>query len=379
MAPPAEEAALSPGRSFAVVSALLGACASPPPGVLSTARELAPETSPARLPQPTDGVPLGLLVSENRILRRDGTVFRGRGVNLHDTRSCNACVTLPPDVAGLNRWSDELVDEWHVSFVRFLLSAWASADGYRLQHRRLVDDAGYARDVHAAVTHLTDKGVYVLVSVFADPSMLPDGKHPESEWPTAQTLPVYGLLAELFAGDPRVLFGLTNEPHGPRARNGDLARRYLAAIDVIRAVEAARGAEPHLIVVSAPQDYARDVSYFVDHPLPRPQIAYEIHPYSHASELDRLVSGPSRVLPLIVGEYGPTKDMNERDVEALWMLCDRLGIPHTAWNFHARCPPNLLADSAADGCGFARPSTTPLPRSAWGNQVFTYLRGASGR
>jgi hypothetical protein len=318
----------------------------------------------------------GLVVSGNRILHTDGSVFRGRGVNLHDTRSCNACVTLPPDPRGLEVWADELVDHWHATFVRFLLSSWASDDGYRQQLRSLVDDPGYAKDVRAVVRRLTDKGVYVLVTVFADPSMWPDDAREESEWPTQETLPVYRLLAELFADDPRVLFGLGNEPHGPSSRNPDLAARYLESIDAIREVETRLSVPPHVVVVPAPQNYARDVSYFVEHPLPRLQVAYDIHPYNHVDAFADLIERPARVLPLIIGEYGPTKDMNERDVQALWRLLERLSLPHAAWNFHHHCPPNLLVDDAPDGCGFAAAREgAPLRRTPWGEQVFTYLVG----
>lgn len=354
--------------------AALGAssCATPTVGPSPAPRERAPAS-----PRPAQ--PPGLWVSGNRLLTPEGSPFQGRGVNLHDTRSCNSCVTRPPNPAGLKRWIDELVADWHVTFVRFLLSAWPSDDGYRVQYRRLVDDADYARDVRDVVTHLTDKGVYVLVTVFADPSVLPDGPHPESEWPSPDTSPVYALLAEMFHGHPRVLFGLGNEPHGPPARNADLARRYLSAIDVIREVERSRGVEPHVVVVPAPQGYARDVSYFVEHPLPRPQIAYEIHPYSHATELERLVAGPARTLPLIIGEYGPTPDMTPADVEALWLLADGLALPHLAWNFHGRCGPTMIEEDADDACGLSRDPQRPFARTAWGHQVWTYLNGAQRR
>lgn len=360
------------GSIGALALGALLACSPPGAPGPPASRGVAPSALPAALSP-------ALVVSENRIRHADGRPFRGHGVNLHDTRSCNSCVSGPSDAKGLARWADELVETWHVTFVRFLLSSWASDDGYRVQYRRLVDDPAYALAVREVVTHLTDKGVYVLVSVFADPSMLPDSEHPESEWPTLETLPVYALLAEMFHNHPRVLFGLGNEPHGPKARNDDLAKRYLSAIDVIRGVEQARGVEPHVVVVPAPQAYARDVSYFVEHPLPRPQVAYEIHPYDHVGDFERLVTQPSRVLPLVVGEYGPTKDMTARDVEALWLLLEQLGLPHTAWNFHARCGPTMIEEDFADGCGLSRPREKPFVRTPWGEQVFTYFQGKGGR
>ncbi|MGZ5966435.1 MAG: hypothetical protein ACXWP4_02120, partial [Polyangiales bacterium] len=74
-----------------------------------------------------------LTVKGNRILLPDGKPFHGRGANLHDTRSCNACTSLDPDEPGLERWADELLDQWKANFVRFDLEAYAADDGYRKQ------------------------------------------------------------------------------------------------------------------------------------------------------------------------------------------------------------------------------------------------------
>src|SRR5262249_30619347 len=163
----------------------------------------------------------------NRILTPDGKPFHGRGANLMDTRSCNACSYSAPDVQGLNRWSDELLDGWHANFVRFDLWSWAAAEG-RVQWKSVTQDPSYLADVKNRVAHMPWKqGVYVMTPVFWDPSMKPDNSDPDSEWPTAQTIPVYKALAETFYDNPKVLFALTNEPHGPAERNAELAQRYL--------------------------------------------------------------------------------------------------------------------------------------------------------
>src|SRR5688572_17753944 len=51
----------------------------------------------------------GLVVQGNRIVHADGRPFRGRGANLHDMRSCNACSYAPPEPDGIDRWADELI------------------------------------------------------------------------------------------------------------------------------------------------------------------------------------------------------------------------------------------------------------------------------
>ncbi len=324
-----------------------------------------------------------LAVRGNRILLR-GAPFHGRGANLHDTRSCMACAWSAPDAPGLMRWSDELIDHWRANFVRFDLSASDAPQPGQVQWKSLSDDPGYLADTIAVVKHMTGKpGVYVLVTLFLDPSLGPAGAGDDSGWPTDASLARYRLLAKAFAHEPRVLFGLTNEPHGPASADAELAARYVKAIDAIREVEAAEGAPGrHVVVVQAPAGWARDVSYFVAHPIARPEVAYEIHPYNHARELDALVTQPAKALPLIIGEYGPatvggTVQMTDADVEALWRVAQASEVPYLAWSFHQRCPPNLLQDvggAAYDRCGLSAVTGFGFARTAWGDLLFAHLQ-----
>jgi hypothetical protein len=329
----------------------------------------------------TDAMASGawLTVKGNRILLPDGKPFHGRGANLHDTRSCNACTSLDPDEPGLERWADELLDHWKASFVRFDLEAYAADDGYRKQWKSLGVDSTYLADVEKVVTHMTGKpGVYVMVTLFQDPAIKGESADYDSEWPTDAALPLYEKIVETFHDDPKVLFGLTNEPHGPADKNAELAARYAKAIAAIRAIEAKYGPEKHVVVVQAPQSYARDVSYFVTNPLAGENIAYEIHPYNHSVDFDKLITQPAKKLPLIIGEYGPatvggTELMNDADIAAMWPLAKAAEVPHIAWNFHQRCPPNLLQDTAADGCGLSPSTGYAFPRTPWGDLLHDYL------
>lgn len=319
----------------------------------------------------------GLVVDGNRIEYADGTPFHGRGANLHDERSCSACSFAARNPMGLDRWSDELIDNWHANFIRFLLSAKAAPyNADEQQWQSLVDDAAYYADVQRNVAHMTAKpGVYVLVTLFADPSIKDNNGDYDSEWPSSlgDSNAVYTLLAEAFHDNPRVLFGLTNEPHTTPAHDAELAARYQAAIDAIRAVEDAHGSPHHIIVVQAPEGWARDLTYFVENPLPGDQIAYEIHPYNPASDFDSLIVQPSMTLPIIIGEYGPAGGMTDADIMAMWTVAQSRGVPHIAWNFHQRCPPNLLQDTAPDGCGLDAATGYAFPRTAWGDLLKTYL------
>jgi hypothetical protein len=319
----------------------------------------------------------GLVVVGNRIQHADGTPFHGRGANLHDERSCNACSYAPPEPDGVDRWADELIDSWHASFIRFLLSAKAAPfNEFEQQWMNLVDDPAYLADIVQNVHHMTGKGAYVLVTLFADPTIKDNNGDFDSEWPSSlgDSNTRYTALAGAFADDPRVLFGLTNEPHTTIDHAGELAAIYLDAIAAIRAVEDARGAPHHIIVVQAPVGYARDLAYFVDNPLPGDQIAYEIHPYNPASDFDALIVQPAQALPILIGEYGPALAMTEADVMALWPVAQANEVPYIAWSFHQRCPPDLLQDTASDGCGLAASTGYDFPRTAWGDLLHDHLQ-----
>lgn len=319
----------------------------------------------------------GLVVVGNRIQHVDGTPFHGRGANLHDERSCSACSFAPANPDGVDRWADELIDGWHANFVRFLLASKAAPyNQFEQQWQNLVADPQYLADVVQNVHHMTSKeGVYVLVTLFADDTIKPENSDFDSEWPSSagDTNTRYTALAQAFLDDPKVLFGLTNEPHTTASHAAELAAVYLDAIAAIRAVEDANGAPHHIVVAQAPVGWSRDLTYFVNSPLPGDQIAYEIHPYNPASDFQSLIVDVARVLPIIIGEYGPAGSMTESDAAALWVTAQANEVPYLAWNFHMRCSPDLLQDTASDGCGLDASTGYNFPRTAWGNLLYNHL------
>src|SRR3569623_72204 len=306
----------------------------------------------------------------------DGRHFHGRGADLHDERSCEACSFMQADPAGVDRWSDELIDNWHANFIRFLLSAKSAPyNASEVQWKSLVDDPQYLADIVQNVTHMTSKGVYVEVTVFMDPSMKLETSDFDSEWPSSagDTLPVYRALAEAFHDNPRVLFGLTNEPHGSADHDAALAAVYATAIDAIRAVEDSHGTPHHLIVAQAPENYARDLDYFIAHPLAGDRIIYEVHPYNTQADFDRLITQPATHLPIMIGEYGPAGVMTNADIQALWPVAQAAEVQYLAWVLHQRCPPSMLQDTASDGCGLSAATGYNFPRTAWGDLLYDHL------
>jgi hypothetical protein len=313
-----------------------------------------------------------LHTKDNRILTSDDLPFRGRGANLHDTRSCDACTWLPPNPDGLKRWADELIDNWHANFIRFNLWAFEEDGGFRLSFRSLVEDEQYYADIQEVVNHMTSKpGVYVMVTLFIDPSMEPDGG-PHATWPTTATLPVYQKLAEAFVENPQVLFGLMNEPHDPESENDALAAIFRQAIDTIRAVESANGTPQHIIVAQGTQNWARETEYWILNPLGE-NIAYEVHCYNPPSDFGWMIVEPSQSIPLLIGEFGHSEYQTIEEAKELMALAEANDVPWIAWNFHQRCAPNLLEDEGGadyDGCGFEGAGTDyTWPVSEWGQAV----------
>ncbi len=372
--------------SIALLGVLVAACGSSSGNKIDAAGgggDGATIDGPTSHDGPTGGADAGgfpaewLVVSGNHIVHADGTPFHGRGANLHDERSCEACSFAPRDPDGVDRWSDELIDNWHANFIRFLLSAKAAPfNAGEQQWMNLVDDPAYYADIQQNVNHMTSKpGVYVLVTLFSDPTIKDNNGEFDSEWPSSlgDSNTRYTALAEAFWDNPRVLFGLTNEPHTTPDHDAELALRYESAIGAIRSVEYGHGAPHHIIVVQAPEGWSRDLSYFVANPLPDDQIAYEIHPYNAQTDFDALIVQPSQTLPIIIGEYGPAGSMTNADIMAMWTVAQANGVPHIAWNFHQRCPPDMLQDTASDGCGLDVSTGYAFPRTAWGDMVHDYL------
>lgn len=315
-----------------------------------------------------------LHTSGNHILKDDGTVWVGRGANIHDTRSCNACTFAAPSVAEVNRRVDELCDVWHANFLRLTLESYATAQG-RTQWKSLVNDPAYLQDIVSIVRHIETKpGVYVLVSLWIDPSFDSLGG------PTAATNAVWTKLASALAGDSQVMFGIVNEPQAnyDGALDAKVWTAMNSAVAAIRSAEAAAGGRQHLISVQGTRSWARRLDYYVKHPITAgggTNIVYETHVYDPSSSFQALFVGPAATLPVIIGEFGPAEGyMTEADCSALMSSAESLQIPYLAWTFHPRCPPNLLVDNSGGGCGVGM----ALKPSPWGTLLKNRLASGGG-
>ncbi len=318
------------------------------------------------------------LHTQGAALYQQGSTARwvGRGVNIHDTRSCDACAWTPPNVGEVLRRVDEATDVWGATLLRLNLESYAVANG-RLQSLGVTEDQAYLSDLVRVVRHIgTKRGVYVVISPWRDPTLSAEG------WPTAQTRSSLALLARTFYDAPFVIFAVSNEPR----QNLDGAQDAAAwqamndAVEAIRAEERALGPNRHIVAVQGTRDLGRDLSYYLEHPITADggaNVLYEAHIFNPRADLSRLLTTPAQTLPTLVGAFGPAatpqRAMSLEDAQALMAEAERQGGSWAAWTFHMRCQTTaLLVDASALGCG----AGMPLQPTEWGQAVLSQLQAA---
>ncbi|MEE2644422.1 MAG: cellulase family glycosylhydrolase [Myxococcota bacterium] len=315
-----------------------------------------------------------LTTAGHEIRNPDGSRFRGRGANLHDTRSCGACAWSPANVNEVLRRADELIDVWGATLIRLNLESDATDSG-RVQWRGLTMDEAYRDDIARIVHHIGRRtGVYVMVSLWEDPTLSPEG------WPQDETDETYRLLVRLFHDTPQVIFGVSHEPlrNENGAQDAECWVRMNHAVQVIREEELRLNGRRHLIAVQGTRDRGRDLSYYLERPIEvagGAEVIYEAHIFNPSVDFERLLTTPANTLPVILGAFGPYDDgirsMSAEDGQSLIQLAERIRVPWVAWTFHGRCrSEGLLVDQSGGGCGVGM----PLQPNDWGQIVREQLQ-----
>ncbi|MBN2195511.1 MAG: cellulase family glycosylhydrolase [Polyangiaceae bacterium] len=330
-----------------------------------------PETPPA--------VPDGWLRTvDGAIEWWDGEPLRGRGANLHDTRSCWSCAWEEPNPSEVERRMDLLIDEWQASLLRLNLESYpengSEVENGAVQWRGVLEDPQYLDDLQSIVRHVAERErVAVLLSLWVDPSMSVTGL------PTEATRAVWELITETFAGDGHVVFGLVDGPAGNAdgLLDAEAWEAMNETVATIRAVETRHGVPPHLIAVQGTRDEGADLRYYVEHPIAAgdgQNIVYDAHIWNQPAETNARFLEPARTLPVILGAFGPSTDPSGftlDDCRDLMDSAESRGIPHLAWTFHTSCSPSLVsaASSGETGCL----ANVPLEPTEWGEVVKSRL------
>jgi hypothetical protein len=320
-------------------------------------------------------IPLGtgLYTQGNHLYAPNGKIWHGRGANVMDTRSCNACTWAPPVVSEVNRRIDELVDNWKANFIRLALESYGSADGRdSSNYQSALQDSQYLADIRSIVQHIgTKPGVNVLVSVWVDPSIDANG------WPTVgsstTTDAEWQKLVSALYDQPQVIFGIINEPQGnyDGSQDKQVWDRMSAVVKAIRDAEDVAQVPYHVITVQGTGGWARRLDYYVTHPITErggQNVAYEVHVYNATADFPTLFENAAKTLPVVIGEFGPDGTyMQLPDCTNMMDVAQQMEIPHLAWTFHMRCDPNLLVDNSGGGCGVGM----SLQPTAWGSLIKT--------
>lgn len=297
-----------------------------------------------------DGPTRWLHTEGNKIYYDDDVVFRGRGANIHDTRSCNACTWSEPNVDEVTRRIDALTDDWGANFLRLLLESYPAADG-RTHWQSPVEDEAYLQDIVEIVEHIgTKPNTYVLVSLWAEPTTT------DLCWPTEETNSVWRTITAALAQYPHVMFGIVNEPEANWSGEDDanVWQAMNAAVAAIREAENELGSPQHLVAVQGTRRWARDLEYYVENPITAgdgTNIVYETHSYVPADEFEGVWLNAAQTIPVLIGEFGPSEYMDNDDIIAMMDAAEQNDVPWAAWTFHMRCAPSLLVDNSAGGCG----------------------------
>ena len=356
-----------------------------PSGVSAAAQTGGQPVDDGIIPQPnrTDW----LKIQGNKFITSTGSTWLGRGVTLHDTRSCDWCTSHSPNVPELKRRVDAAVHDWHVNFIRLLLQSFPAAtypdgSGNRVQWATMLADPQYLHDIQEIVEYIgTKPGVFVEVSLWKDPGFT-DGTNSavaQSGLPTAASNKELAKLATLFAKDAHVMFGVANEPEEyVDTLEANCVSAMSTAVQTIRAVENSLGTPHHIVAVQGTEGWARLISYYVTHPVAGDNVAYETHPYTAATNFENNIWTPAQTLPVIIGEFAPSvaANMNLADCELMMQQADAHNVPWAAWDFHSSCNSrsgtnNMLLQETGK-CVYGIPLT---PSAGWGQAVQAYILG----
>lgn len=322
-----------------------------------------PDTTPPITPAPANEN--WLRVQGNKFIDSSGAVWVGRGVNVHDCRSCDACEGVAP--ADMQRELRRRVDfaiGLGANFFRLCLESGEN----NLPYER---DPDYRQSTIDLVSYIGSKGCRVLVAPWDFKGLIID----DQGVPTDAAIATWMAIAADLADQGHVLYGLCNEPEQNYAGADDARRiaQYVKLINAIRSVESSRRKPNHIIVVQALGGWSSNWGSLLRYNFGDTQIAYEVHEYSHVEYWDTEVFTPAQSKAVIVGEFGPAPNgdyMTNAETRTFMTRMRAAGITWAAWTLHMRCPPNLLVDNSNWGCG----RDMVLALTPWGQAVADNLR-----
>jgi hypothetical protein len=281
-----------------------------------------------------------------------GTVWVGRGVNVDDTYLCgyNGSQWMTNAETALTSMMSNVVTNWKPSFVRMSLSMYS----YPQTPASWVGTSAYKTSMTNVIESLTKAGVYVMVTLRSDSTMV-EGAGEPTGLETSSTDSAYVALVDSFANDSHVMFGLSNEPGGNAFSNATIRSAMDHATSVIRAEEDKLGVPHHVVSVQG-NSWTSDISFYSTSPLSQDNVVYEVHGYPPMSSQYTFSN-----IPVVIGEYGTLSNPS-----AFFADLESKQIPNLAWDFepYSDCAPDLVTVNL---------NPTSTVDTAWGSTVQQYL------
>lgn len=165
-----------------------------------------------------------------------------------------------------------------------------------------------SQEIDVLVAFAQVNGMYILFVPFAS-AINPARSEQRLTVPDDLVATGMGYLAGKYKDRPNVLYGIWNEPHPESIPSLNYDRQWQvwmqAAIKVAKSI---RSKNPNsILVVPGGTKWARDLTYYKDHPFPFDNIIYDVHDYSAAPDYQysrAMWTWAIGKYPLLIGEFG---------------------------------------------------------------------------
>jgi hypothetical protein len=238
--------------------------------------------------------PLPRLYVDGSYIRRADTkaLVWLKGVNVEEFRQRNPHTFS--DLYNVQGLSKVMGQEWGINLLRVAVDP-ESVESTTSEFEKLIDFA-------------QEHGMYVILTPFAS-AVNPSRNDERLPVPDELVATAMGYLAARFKDRTNVLFGLWNEPHPDSIPTINYDKQWKtwmdAASEVAKAIR--RGHPQSILVVPGGNKWARDMTYYQDHPFPFDNVIYDVHDYwaYPGYQYTRAMwAWAIARYPLLIGEFG---------------------------------------------------------------------------
>jgi hypothetical protein len=261
-------------------------------------------------------------VEGNRIVNESGGTVILRGVNVenrewywHKTQS----------IAFEERAIPEVTEGWGANLIVLAVASGPINRG----------EPSYLKALDQMVALAKERNAYTLLVYRYDE---PDREQPKMPDMAAER--AMGVLAERYADEPAVLYGLQVEP---RVSWSTLKPRFTTMVAWIHKNN------PKAVIAVPGTNWGRYVHHALTDPIPGENLIYKSHVYDGWDAISSNYKLPelAQKYPVIVGEFGAGSQSSYNDVSRLLSMMEDNGISWAAWMFNDIACPCLLSDAGS--------------------------------